>query len=215
MRAIIVGAGEMGIMTAQRLIDWGDEVILIERDEQKAGQLADELDCTVVTGDGSRPEILRKAQVEAADWIIALTNSDQDNIIVALVARTFKDIETIVKIDRPSFIPISRKLGLRNMVTPHLTASAQLSQLTRGVDILELVNLIRFDARFHHMIIDASLAGRTLGELDLPEEAIAFALYRQREFLIPKPDLTLREEDELVFAVKAAHLKELLTRLGS
>jgi len=214
MRAIVIGAGNIGIMVVKRLIEWKDEVILIENDKDIAEKLADKLDCTVINGDGSDPETLKKAQVEEADVIIALTDNDQSNIIIGLMARTFADIKTMIKITKPDFIPISRKLGFDNIITPSVTASVQASYLTRGLNILELVNLVRREAKFYHLSAGENLHEKKIVDLAIPKDALLFAIYRQKDFLIPKGDVEIRKDDELVFILKETALEELKNALG-
>ena len=214
MRAIVIGAGNVGIMVVKRLIEWKDEVILIEKDKDIAEKLADELDCTVINGDGSDPETLKKAQVEEAEVIIALTDNDQNNIIIGLMAKTFADIKSLIKITRPDFIPISRKLGLDTIITPSVTASVQTSYLTRGLNILELVNLVRGQARFYHFSASEPLHKKKIVDLSFPKDALLFAIYRQKDFLIPKGDVEINKDDEMVFILKETALDELKKALG-
>ncbi|MDL2122404.1 MAG: NAD-binding protein [Deltaproteobacteria bacterium] len=214
MRAIVIGAGNIGIMVVKRLIEWKDEVILIENDKDIAEMLADELDCTVINGDGSDPETLKKAQVDEADVIIALTGNDQNNIIIGLMARTFADIKTLIKITRPDFIPISKKLGFDNIITPSVTASVQASYLTRGLDLLELVNMVPRKARFYHFLASETLHKKKIVDLAFPKDALLFAIYRQKDFLIPKGDVEIHKDDELVFILKETAIDELKNALG-
>jgi len=214
MRAIVIGAGNVGILVVKRLIEWKDEVILIEKDKDIAEKLADELDCTVINGDGSDPETLKKAQVEEAEVIIALTDNDQNNIIIGLMAKTFADIKSLIKITRPDFIPISRKLGFDNIITPSVTASVQASYLTRGLNILELINLVHRKAKFYHFSANETLHNKKIVDFAFPKDALLFAIYRQKEFLIPKGDVEIHKDDELVFILKEAALEELKNTLG-
>lgn len=214
MRAIIVGAGTVGIMVVKDLVEWKDEVILIEKDKEIAEKLADDLDCTIINGDGSDPEILKKAQVEEADFVIVLTDNDQSNIIIGLMARTFAEVKTLIKITRPDFIPISRKLGFDNIITPAVTTSVQASYLTRGLNLLELVNLVRGEARFYHHSAGKDLHGKKIANLNIPKEALLFAIYRQKDFIIPRGDVEIHKDDELVFILKQAVIDELKSMLG-
>jgi trk system potassium uptake protein TrkA len=214
MRIIVIGAGNVGIMVTKRLIEWKDEVILIEKDKDIAEKLADELDCTVINGDGSYPETLKNANIDEADFVMALTDNDQNNIIIGLMARTFADIKSLIKITRPDFIPISGKLGFDNIITPSLTASVQASHLTRGLNILELVNLVHKKAKFYHFSVGENLDRKKIVDLSIPRDALLFAVYRQKDFIVPKGDVEVRKDDELVFILKKAAFDELKDALG-
>ena len=64
------------------MIQQGNEVILIEKDEEVARELAEELDCTVINAEGTHPDILDKAGMDSTDAVVACTNHDQDNILI-------------------------------------------------------------------------------------------------------------------------------------
>ena len=81
MRIIILGAGMIGINIARELIEEKREVIIIEKDPEVSGIVSNELDCMVINDDGSKPEVLRKAGTASASWFLALTGSDEVNIV--------------------------------------------------------------------------------------------------------------------------------------
>ncbi len=86
MRVIIVGIGEIGLQLANLLARRGDnELVLIDRDPDRADEISNSLDALVLRGDGSNPEILEKAQVGEADALVAATGSDQINTVIALL----------------------------------------------------------------------------------------------------------------------------------
>ena len=96
MKVVIVGGGRLGVYIARELIAEKHDVVLIDKDPDTAKAAANELDCMVITEDGSRPEILRQAGVQEASWFLALTGSDEVNIIsCGLVALESKDIRTL------------------------------------------------------------------------------------------------------------------------
>lgn len=81
MYVVIVGAGMVGVKIARELIEEKRDVVIIEKNAELARRVDNELDCLVINDDGSRPEALREARVQAADWFIALTGSDAVNIV--------------------------------------------------------------------------------------------------------------------------------------
>ena len=81
MSTLIVGAGLVGLQVASRLVDEGKDVTIVEHDEEAARYASSRLDCIVITGPGNNLDILRKAGAETADYFIALTGSDETNMI--------------------------------------------------------------------------------------------------------------------------------------
>ena len=95
-RIVVVGAGVVGITCASRLSRDGHDVVLIERNEEITGDLLERLDVQVVYGDGCSLSVLREARLDHADLLLAVTDSDEVNIITALIAGTEFQVETKV-----------------------------------------------------------------------------------------------------------------------
>ena len=107
MRVVIVGAGTVGLNIARELIEEKRDVVLIEKNPETARRVDNELDCLVINDDGSRPETLRLANTETADWFIALTGTDAVNIVACgLVASETSKTKTIARVetDRKSVV---------------------------------------------------------------------------------------------------------------
>ncbi|MBN1194254.1 MAG: TrkA family potassium uptake protein [Methanomicrobiaceae archaeon] len=198
MRVIIVGASALGTNLAQRLIKKGKEVILIERDEARAKELSETLDCTVINAEGTRPDILEKAEIDKADAIVACTEHDQNNILIALIARTMNVPEIIIRTEDIQFLAIAKKLGFRHVVNPPQTASVIISDALRGVDTIELSTLMRGDMRFRSVIVGSKMADKKLSEVTLPKGNAYIGIYRQEVFLLHTDDPALKEGDELL-----------------
>ena len=88
MKVIIIGAGEVGYHIADILSKEKQDVILIDRDEERLQELAETLDVMTLHGSGSSPEVLKKAGLEQADMVIAVTDSDETNMVACLLAST-------------------------------------------------------------------------------------------------------------------------------
>jgi len=89
MRIIIIGAGRIGLNLAKSLVKEKHEVYVIEACEEIARKVDEKLDAKVVFGSGADPDTLRKVQVESADLVIAVTHSDETNMIVCSLADFF------------------------------------------------------------------------------------------------------------------------------
>ena len=151
MRVIIIGASSLGIHLTRTMIRQGNEVVLIEKDEEFARELAEELDCTVINAEGTHPEILEKAGMDCADAVVACTNHDQDNILIGLIAQEAGVKKVIVKTDDTKFMEIAKKLGISSPNPPHISSTI-ISDTLRGVDTIGMSNLVRADVRVINFI---------------------------------------------------------------
>jgi trk system potassium uptake protein TrkA len=198
MRVIIVGASPLGVNLAQILITRGDEVILIERNVEKATELAETLDCTVIHAEGTRPDILEKAEIGGADAIVACTDHDQDNILIGLIARTFNVPDIILRTDDVQFLNVAKKIGFRHVVNPPQTTSIIISDALRGIDTIELSTMMRGDMRFLSIIAGEKQAGKRLSEVALPKGDAYIGLFRSNHFIITTDDPAIESGDEIL-----------------
>ena len=101
MRIIIVGAGKTGVYLAQELHDDND-VVVIEQRADHAEALEQFLpDVTVVHGDACEPSVLERAGVAACDAVAAVTGDDEDNLVVAMLAKHFSDAKVYARVNHP------------------------------------------------------------------------------------------------------------------
>jgi trk system potassium uptake protein TrkA len=211
MRVVFVGAGDYAVRTAGFLIEWGHEVVIIEREKSKVDELAEKLDCGFLQGDGSNPAILREAGPEITDILFCLSSSDQANIIAALVGRNLGFGRIITSLQNEEYEDVCLELGLEDLIIPSRTISRYLADIVKGVDILELSTLIKEDARlfsFHALREDAV----PVGELSLPEGAKVICLYRDGNFVLTDSETNIKKGDEVVIMTYSEHINELVER---
>jgi trk system potassium uptake protein TrkA len=213
MRIVFVGAGELTVETATLLINRRNEVIIIEEDKNRIEALSDTLDCSFLLGDGSRPNILKEAGPEHADYLFCLTENDQYNIIAALVGRSLGYDNVVVQIHNVDYLNICRELRLEHTVTPSKTISRYLADSVAGIDVMELSSLIKYEARCIMVNITKDTPGK-ISTFDLPKEAHIIGLYRDDKFIIADPDTTLQENDEALILTHSKHLTELTERFA-
>ncbi|MBL28554.1 MAG: potassium transporter [Rhodospirillaceae bacterium] len=213
MRVVLIGGSQEAIATAEILLHQGHDVIMVERDKDKVEQLAQQLDCGFIHGDGSRPAILREVGPKGTDLLLCLTNDDQDNILAALVGRSLGFQRVVTQIHDPEFEHICIELGLQDTIVPHRTIARILADLVNGRDVFEISTMIKGDVRFFSFIAGKDEAG-TIADLGLPEKSRAVCIYRGDGFLIPDGDTTVKERDEVVLITHSANLASLQERWG-
>ena len=209
MQITILGASRFGVATAQHLIDEGHEVVLIDSDRARLDELADELDCGMVCGDGTLPSTLRDAYGDGSDALVALTNEDDVNILAAVVGRSVGFERVIPQIVQPELLSIVEELELDDVITPHDSlAKSIVGSLTEHSEVDTDLALHR-ELRLVHHIVPKALDGKTIGEIDLPEGARPVAhAGRDRENLAEE-DVKLSRGDKLVFVTKKEDAEKL------
>jgi trk system potassium uptake protein TrkA len=214
MRVIITGASTLGKHLAVKLLRRKNEVIVIERDQHSAKELAESLDCTIINAEATRPDILEKAEIGKADAIVACTDHDQDNIIIGLIARNYKVPKIILRIHDTQFLVVAEQLGFCDLINPSEIASSIISDTLRGVDTIELSSLVHGDVRF----ISVPAAGREidhpLDEDALPRKSAFIGIYRGNEFILSKENPVVREGDKIVIITTADQVNKIRDRFS-
>jgi trk/ktr system potassium uptake protein len=211
MRAVFIGAGPLTMSTARQLLGRGHEVVIIERDRQVIDGLANELNCGFLHGDGTKPAMLREADPEHTAYLFCFTDSDQTNILAALLGQSLGFRSVVPKIDDPEFEHICIELGLTHTVIPSRSVGRYLADLFEGRDPLEITAMVRGDARIFSFVAREEDA-KTIAELGLPKKSRVVCAYRKEEFLLPDDKTGLRKDDEVIVIAHRDAIPELEER---
>jgi trk system potassium uptake protein TrkA len=211
MRVAFIGASEVAVRTAEALTKRGHEVVIIEVKDEKVKELSEVLDCSFIRGDGSSPTILREVSPEQTDVLFCLTNSDQANLIAALVGRSLGFKRVIPSIENPELEEICRELGLKDTIIPSVTISRYLADITQGRDILELSTVIKNDARFLSFTVKKA-GPHAVKDMELPQGSSVVCYYRDDQFWLPQDETKFKDGDEVVVITHSNNLSELRER---
>jgi trk system potassium uptake protein TrkA len=211
MRIVFVGAGGVSIETAKALVKKGHEVIIVEKDKAKIDELSEEMDCSFLQGDGSRPDILREVNPPQTDILFCLTDSDQANVIASLVGRSLGFKRVVTRIADTQLEGICLELGLKDTIIPSRTISRYLEDMVRGGENIELSTIIKDEARFFTFV-----AGEEdkipAGDLKLPSDARVVCYYRDGRFSLVNEGTKFHKGDEIVILTHSKNLPELQAR---
>jgi trk system potassium uptake protein TrkA len=209
-RIIIAGGGNIGVYVAQALEQRQGNVRakIIEQDRDRAIQIADMLDRTVVLNASVLDEkILKEADIDGADLMISVTNNDQVNILSAVIAKRLGSKAAIALINDPSLHPYVKSFGIDQFINPrNVTISGVLQHVRRG-RIRSVQSVMRGAAEFIEAdALDTSpLVGTPLRDLTLPEGVRIGAIYRNSTVIKPDGATVIRAKDRvIVFALAGA-----------
>jgi len=211
MRIVFSGAGPMTIMAVQILTEQGHEVIIIELDKDKIERLSEELDCSFLHGDAAKPALLSQADPKDCDFLFCLTDSDQANIITALLGRSMGFKRVVTSIEDGELQNLCSELGLEDTIIPARTMSQHLVNMVCGLDNIELSTLLKHDARFFTFVAGKQEA-LPVAELDLPADAKIVLYYRDEKFYFADGASKFKKDDEIVILTHSKNLPELTER---
>jgi len=213
MRTAFIGSSSLTIATAELLLADGHEVIIIERRRERIDALSERLDAGFVHGDGTSPDVLRDAEPENTDVLFCLLESDQANLLAALIGRSLGFPRVVPRVNDPQFQRIGTELGLEDSVMPNRAVAKHLKELLSGEKSLELSSLIRGDATVFNFVATEEDA-LPIDELDLPERSRIICLYRNDELRLPEETPTIKRDDEIILITHQHNLEALRKRWG-
>jgi trk system potassium uptake protein TrkA len=118
MYAIVIGGGKVGYFLSRDLLDRGDEVTLVEKDQARADWLEGQLGSIVMRGDGDEMAFLSTTGVERADAVLAVTGDDEDNLVALQLAKKHFNVPlTIARVNNPANVEIFKALGIDEAVS--------------------------------------------------------------------------------------------------
>ncbi|MCD6123529.1 MAG: Trk system potassium transporter TrkA [Spirochaetales bacterium] len=220
MYVIILGAGRVGYILAQQLIDEGKHVALIERDPMKVKDAINSLDCLVINGSGTSLPILKKAGVHKADVFVSVAESDEINMIAcSLVRSEFARPITIARvrnIDYSEFRLMDKKiLGIDYVINPKIeTSKAVILAIKYGArsDVMLFEN-VRLQMRDLTLGRQSLFINRPLSQVskELNMEFLVTIVLRDNTYIIPEGDTILREKDTIYILSNEEVFEQIFT----
>ena len=203
MKAIIAGGGNVGRHLAVDLEERGHEVTLVEQDPavlRKAENTARNVD--LVLGDACELWVLERANIQAADVMVAATGDDEDNLVISLLAKQEYSVPRVLaRVNHPKNEWLfTEQWGVDAAVSPpHILTSLVEEAISVG-DLVRLLPLERGRAALVELRLpeDSPNAGHPLYELRLPPDTAIVAILREGHIVIPQPESVLAGSDEII-----------------
>ena len=212
-RIVIAGGGHIGLRLA-RTLEKNNQVKLIERDPRRARRVAELLESTIVLqGDAADEELLIEENIDSADVFAAMTNSEEANILSAMLAKRLGAGKAMALINKPSYTELVESSSIDIAISPQtITIGSLLAHVRRG-DVVRVHALKRGAAEALEAIVhgderSSRIVGRMVGEISLPEGAIIGAVVRGDEVIMAHHDTPVLADDHVIlFLADRRHLE--------
>lgn len=214
---LIIGGGRIGERLANSLEKDGVKAKIVESDINRCQALSKKMDKTVVLhGDGSDQKLFLEENVDQSDVVVSVTNDDETNILVSLLAKNLGVQNTITRIGKSTYYPLLATIGIEKVVSTRLSAVSSILQDVRKGKVLSDISIFGERGEFIEAIAleTSGISGRPLKKISFPKGAILVCIIRNGEIIIPAGDSVVDSGDRIIlFAVKHAvkKLEKLLT----
>lgn len=222
MKIVIIGLGSIGRTILKNLSNEGHTVTIIDDDKTKIENLIEKYDVFGVVGNGASMEIQTEANVKDAELVIALTRSDELNILACLVAKRVGAKNTIARVRNPAYrkqiLEMKDDLGISMVVNPELEAADEIFNLVNLPSVAKIDHFAGGKVSLVEVVAEkgCTLIGETLISLGkkLTTKVLICAVQRGDEVIIPSGNFEIREGDKIHFTANAKTLGDFLREVN-
>ena len=228
-KILIIGGGNIGFNLAKNIEETLEtvRVKIVEKNKERAEFLANQLnDAIVINGDGLDEEVLTEANLGEAETVLALTNDDEDNLMVSVLVEKFakdqKDIDdkrTMALINKPNYSLLQSSLKIDDLIDPRMTTvSSILKHIHKGtIENAYTLSDGEYEVIEAEIIETSELINKEIKNSNLPDELRIGAVLRDKKIIIPRSNFVFKKDDRVVFIVKKDSISfvENIFRLSS
>ena len=222
-KILIIGGGNIGFNLAKNIEQSFDSarVKIIEKDKNRSEFIANELNNSIViNGNGLDEDVLAEANLNEIETVLALTNDDEDNLMVSVLVEKFsQDKRTMALINKPNYSLLQSSLKIDDLIDPRMnTVSSILKHVHKGtIETAYSILNGEYEVIEAEIINTSELINKELKNSNLPEEIRIGAILRGEDIIIPRSNFVFQKEDIVVFLAKRDHLSvvENMFRISS
>ena len=225
MKIIILGAGQVGASVAEGLVSEKNDITIVDYDRERLAQLQDRLDLRTVAGNAAAPSVLRNAGAEDADLLIAVTQSDQANLVACKLAHTVFNVPTrLARLRSLDFLDDAELLSTANFAVDFALCPEQVitEYIGRLIEFPEALQVLNFaSGRASLVAVRAIEGGALVGKpikdlrklLPLEMDARIAAIFRRDQPVVPEGGTVVEVDDEVFVLAAAEHIRPVLRQL--
>jgi len=215
MRIVVVGAGNLGFSLADRLAKEGHEIIVIEQDEERCSIVQKRLDVLAIIGNGATPQFLINSAAKHADLLVAVTDSDEVNMIACMAAKQMGIPQTIARVRNQEYahadqVNFNASLGIDLAINPEMTTAVEISRILLTPAALAVEDFA--DGKIRLLEVKISLESKLINipllKLTLPPNILVAGILRQNIMIIPQGEDFLLPQDNVFFVGEAVAIEK-------
>jgi trk system potassium uptake protein TrkA len=211
MYIIIAGGGDVGLSLTRLLQQEGHEVVLVEKDAGRYAKLSEDLGEAVILGDAAELGTLMDMGANRADVLVAVTDTDQDNLVICQLAKLIYLIpRTIAKVNDPKNEELFSSLGVDATVS---STGIIASLIEEKIDAGMAIPLLAFkecgvEIFKTQLSAESAIIHKKISKLDLPQDLIIIAALRGSQVIIPKGDTVFLPGDTIIMLIREERKEE-------
>lgn len=222
MNIIIVGCGKVGYTLVEQLSGEDHDIVVIDTREEKVNSITTDLDAMGIVGNGVSNQTLREAGIERADLLIAVTGSDEQNLLCCVIARKAGHCKTIARVRNPIYNNeiafLREELGLAMIINPELTSASEIARIFQFPSAVKIDSFSKGRVELIHFRVtkDCKLNNYELIHIrsTLKCNILVAMVTRGEEVLIPKGDFVFQEGDIVAIVATPTKASDFFRKIG-
>lgn len=211
-KVMILGGGKTGLYLSQKLSEFGISVKIIDRDKTRCQYLSNHLDDVLVLhGDATDMTFLEEENIDEMDAVITATGFDEENLLLALMAKQRGIEDVVAKVSRESYATLIESMGIDMALNPLDMTTSHILRFIQGSKRVISSQLIQGQAEIIEIIADdhMKLTNKPIHGLDLPDGVIIAAIHRGTDAIIPNGDTEILKDDRVIIICLLSEVAEL------
>lgn len=221
MRAVIIGAGKVGYNIAEILSREGHDVVVVEHNEERAKIVEDNLDVQVIVGNGASSKIMDKMDIGSVDLMVAVTESDELNMLACMLAKQNGVARTVARVRDPDYaedrkLAQNPALAIDLIINPEKVAALEIAKLIKVPEAINANTYAHGQMQLLELKVKSAnpFCGIALKNIRGKYHFLLAAIIRHNQIIIPRGDDYMQAEDIIFVMAKTAEMLEVEKMLG-
>lgn len=222
MKIIIVGCGKVGYTLVEQLSGENHDIVVIDIKEEHVRTITDELDAMGVIGNGASYQTLLEAGIKQADLLIAVTNSDEQNLLCCVIAKKAGNCKTIARVRNPIYNTelefLRKELGLAMIMNPELASASEIARIFQFPSATKIDTFAKGRIEMLHFRVTAECKLNQFKLMNIRTtlkcEVLACTVTRGENVMIPRGDFVFQEGDIVSIVATPANANTFFKKIG-
>lgn len=222
MKIIIVGCGKVGCTLVEQLSGENHDIVVIDEKEEKINPITDEFDAMGIVGNGVSYQVLKEAGIDQADLLIAVTGSDEQNLLCCVIAKKTGNCKTIARVRNPIYNKeigfLRKELGLSMIINPELASAAEIARIFQFPSAVKIDTFSKGRIELLHFRVTSDCLLNNYGLIHIRStlkcDVLVCMVTRGDEVLIPRGDFVFHEGDIVAIVAAPPKANDFFKKIG-
>ncbi len=222
MQIIIVGCGKVGYTLVEQLSGEDHNIVVVDTKEDKVRSITEELDAMGVVGNGTSFQTLMEAGIKQADLLIAVTNSDEQNLLCCVIAKKAGNCKTIARVRNPIYTSelefLRKELGLAMIINPEMASAAEIARIFQFPSAVKIDTFSKGRIEMIHFRVTEECKLNNYGLIHIRStlkcEVLVCTVTRGDRVIIPRGDFIFQKDDMVAIVTTPANANDFFRKIG-